>query len=164
MSVTFIIGGARSGKSTRALQLANATPRRFVATAEPIDGEMQDRIALHQAERGPDWGIIEAPLEIADAIAAHNEGTLLIDCLTLWLNNLIYYERDVDTETARLTDALSNAKAEIILVSNEVGMAIAPEHALARRFRDQQGRLNQRIAAVADRVELVAAGLPLRLK
>ena len=164
MPVTFLLGGARSGKSTRALELATKAPRIFVATAEPMDGEMQERIALHRAERGPDWSAIEAPLEIVDAIASHRQGTLLIDCLTLWLNNLIYYERDVEAETVRLTDTIANAQGDIILVSNEVGMAIAPENALARRFRDAQGRLNQRVAAVADRVELVAAGLPLRLK
>ena len=162
--VTFVLGGARSGKSTRALELSEIRPRTFVATAEPLDAEMAERIALHQAERGPDWGVIEAPLEIASAIDAHAQGTLLVDCLTLWLSNLMHHERDVEVETAKLAAALSHVKADVVLVSNEVGMAIAPENALARRFRDAQGRLNQRVAAVADRVELVAAGLPLRLK
>ena len=162
--ITFVLGGARSGKSSRALALAEATPRTFVATAEPLDAEMAERIALHRAERGPDWDVIEAPIEIASVVRAHGQGTLVIDCLTLWLSNLMHHERDVETETRMLTDALQTASADVVLVSNEVGMAIAPENALARRFRDAQGRLNQRIAAVADRVELVAAGLPLRLK
>ncbi len=162
--VTFILGGARSGKSTRALELSLNHPRVFIATAEPLDDEMSERIALHQAERGPDWGVIEAPLEIANVINDHRSGTLLIDCLTLWLSNLMHHDRDADAETARLTEALRSAKADVVLVSNEVGMSIAPENALARRFRDAQGRLNQRVAAVADCVEFVAAGLPLRLK
>ena len=164
MTVTFVLGGARSGKSTRALALAEAQPRVFLATAEPLDDEMAERIALHRAERGPDWDVIEAPLEIAEVIEAHSQGTLLIDCLTLWLSNLMHFQRDIDAETMKLTQALGSAKADVVLVSNEVGMAIAPENALARRFRDAQGRLNQRVAAVADCVEFVAAGLPLRLK
>ena len=164
MTVTFVLGGARSGKSTRALALAEAQPRVFLATAEPLDDEMAERIALHRAERGPDWDVIEAPLEIAEVIESHSQGTLLIDCLTLWLSNLMHFQRDIDAETMKLTQALGSAKADVVLVSNEVGMAIAPENALARRFRDAQGRLNQRVAAVADCVEFVAAGLPLRLK
>lgn len=162
--VTFVLGGARSGKSSRALALATQAPFRFLATAEALDDEMSSRIALHQAERGPDWDVIEAPLEIVEVIEAHQAGTLLIDCLTLWLSNLMHHEREVDLESARLTTALQSASADIVLVSNEVGMAIAPENALARRFRDAQGRLNQRVASVADRVEFVAAGLPLTLK
>ncbi len=162
--VTFVLGGARSGKSTRALALATKAPRRFLATAEALDDEMASRIALHQAERGPDWDVVEAPLEIVEVIHGHRVGTLLIDCLTLWLSNLMHHGRDVETESERLTDALKASKASVILVSNEVGMAIAPENALARRFRDAQGRLNQRVAAASDRVEFVAAGLPLKLK
>ena len=162
--VTFVLGGARSGKSTRALALATKAPRRFLATAEALDDEMASRIALHQAERGPDWDVVEAPLEIVEVIHGHRAGTLLIDCLTLWLSNLMHHGRDVESESERLTDALKASKASVILVSNEVGMAIAPENALARRFRDAQGRLNQRVAAVSDRVEFVAAGLPLTLK
>ena len=162
--VSFIIGGARSGKSSRALQLCTTAPRIFVATAEPLDDEMAERIALHQTERGPDWDVIEAPLNIAEVITAQKTGTLLIDCLTLWLSNLMHHERDVESETAKLIEALGSATVDVVLVSNEVGMAIAPENALARRFRDAQGRLNQRIAAQSDHVELVAAGLPLKLK
>lgn len=162
--VTLILGGARSGKSRRGLELAHTAPKTFVATAEPIDAEMGERIALHQAERGPEWGVVEAPILIRDTIEAHRDGTLLIDCLTLWLNNLMHYEHEVETETEHLLAALRASRGRIILVSNEVGLSIAPENALARRFRDAQGRLNQRVAAVANRVEFIAAGLPMVLK
>ncbi|MEM7060601.1 MAG: bifunctional adenosylcobinamide kinase/adenosylcobinamide-phosphate guanylyltransferase [Pseudomonadota bacterium] len=163
--VSFILGGARSGKSARALALAAAAPGpyTFLATAEALDEEMADRIGLHKAERGPEWGLIEEPLDIAPAVQAHKNGVLLIDCLTLWLSNLMHHERLVEVESARLIDALSGA-GRVILVSNEVGLAIAPENALARRFRDAQGRLNQTVAAAADHVEFIAAGLPLTLK
>lgn len=162
--VTFLLGGARSGKSRRGLELSDQAPRTFVATAELLDAEMHERISLHQAERGPEWGLIEAPLEICGVITGHRQGTLLIDCLTLWLNNLMYRERDVEAECERLIHALCASQAKIVLVSNEVGLSIAPENALARRFRDAQGRLNQQVAAVADRVEFIAAGLPMVLK
>ncbi|MEM7211805.1 MAG: bifunctional adenosylcobinamide kinase/adenosylcobinamide-phosphate guanylyltransferase [Pseudomonadota bacterium] len=162
--VTLILGGARSGKSRRGLEISDIAPRTFVATAEPLDVEMGERIALHQAERGPEWGIIEAPLRIREIVEAHQAGTLLIDCLTLWLNNLIYYEHDVEREAQALLGALQQSRGKIVLVSNEVGLSIAPENALARRFRDAQGRLNQQVAAVADRVEFIAAGLPMVLK
>ncbi len=163
--VSFILGGARSGKSTRALTLAdNHPPKVFVATAEALDDEMAERIRLHQAERGPDWALIEAPVDIAQVIAAQTEGVLVIDCLTLWLSNLMHHERDLAAATTELLDALKATPARIILVSNEVGLSIAPENALARRFRDAQGRLNQQVAATADHVELIAAGLPITLK
>lgn len=163
MKVSLILGGARSGKSARALQLATASPRVFVATAEALDGEMADRIACHRAERGADWRTVEAPLDIAPIIAAHGEGVLVVDCLTLWLSNLIHAGRDPAAETGVLVEALKRC-GRVILVSNEVGLSIAPDNALARRFRDEQGRLNQRLAAIADHVEFIAAGLPLTLK
>ena len=159
--VSLLLGGARSGKSARALSLAEP-PRTFLATAEALDDEMADRIALHRAERGEDWGLIEAPLDIAAIVSGH-QGTLVVDCLTLWLSNLMHHDRNPVAETDKLVDALATA-GRTILVSNEVGLSIAPENALARRFRDEQGRLNQRIAAVADHVELLVAGLPLVLK
>lgn len=162
--IALILGGARSGKSRRGLELADLAPKRFVATAEALDQEMAERIALHQDERGAEWGLAEVPIEIAEVIQAHEQGSLLIDCLTLWLSNLLHYERDVEAEIARMIEALEQSQAKIVLVSNEVGLSIAPENALARRFRDLQGRLNQRVAAVADRVEFVAAGLPMVLK
>ncbi|MEM7189336.1 MAG: bifunctional adenosylcobinamide kinase/adenosylcobinamide-phosphate guanylyltransferase [Pseudomonadota bacterium] len=165
--ISLILGGARSGKSSRALALAESSgqlPKTFLATAEALDWEMSDRIAAHKAERGPDWGLIEAPLEIADPISRHDGGTLVVDCLTLWLSNLMHHERDVTAESTDLCDALRATGGRVILVSNEVGLSIAPENALARRFRDAQGRLNQEVADVADHVEFIAAGLPLSLK
>lgn len=161
--VSLILGGARSGKSARALALATAAPRAFLATAEALDAEMAGRIARHKAERGAGWRLVEAPLDLAPAIAAHREGSLVVDCLTLWLSNLMHAGRDPAAETGALVDALAGA-GRVILVSNEVGLSIAPENALARAFRDEQGRLNQRVAAAADHVEFVAAGLPLLLK
>lgn len=163
MRVSLILGGARSGKSARALALATGAPRTFVATAEALDDEMAERIARHRAERGPGWRTVEAPLDLAPAVAGHREGSLVVDCLTLWLSNLMHAGRDPAAEATALIDALANA-GRTILVSNEVGLSIAPENALARRFRDEHGRLNQRLAAAADHVELVAAGLPLVLK
>ena len=162
--VSLILGGARSGKSARALALATGTPRVFLATAEALDAEMGVRIAQHKLDRGPGWSLIEEPLEIAQSIAVHERGTLVVDCLTLWLSNLMHHERDLVRETRMLSDALAKAEAPVILVSNEVGLSIAPDNPLARRFRDEQGRLNQAVAAVADHVEFVTAGLPLVLK
>ncbi|MDH3667892.1 MAG: bifunctional adenosylcobinamide kinase/adenosylcobinamide-phosphate guanylyltransferase [Paracoccaceae bacterium] len=164
--VTLILGGARSGKSARALILAANPPHIFIATAEALDDEMADRIRLHQAERGADWGLAEAPLDLAKAIRANAaEGaTLLIDCLTLWLSNLMHHEREVQIETEALLAALAQAPGRVVLVSNEIGMGLSPMNALGREFRDAQGRLNQQVATAADRVEFVAAGLPLVLK
>ncbi len=164
--VSLVLGGARSGKSARALALGAQPPHVFVATAEALDDEMRDRILRHKAERGPDWGLAEAPLELAGTIQAHaGEGvTLVVDCLTLWLSNLMHQNRDVEAETASLLAALGAAPGRVVLVSNEVGMGLAPTNALGREFRDAQGRLNQRVAAAADHVEFVAAGLPLTLK
>ncbi|MEO1724438.1 MAG: bifunctional adenosylcobinamide kinase/adenosylcobinamide-phosphate guanylyltransferase [Pseudomonadota bacterium] len=168
--LTLILGGARSGKSARALALAEAAAppgqRVFVATAEALDDEMADRIARHKAERGDGWALDEAPLALAEAVsgAATADGVLLIDCLTLWLSNLMHHERDVAVETERLLDAVAGAPGAVICVSNEIGMGLAPMNALGRAFRDAQGRLNERVAAVSDRVEFVAAGLPLTLK
>lgn len=161
--ISLVLGGARSGKSAHALSLVK-TPKVFVATAEAGDGEMADRIAAHQAERGDDWTLIEAPLDLLGALQAANGQNVLIDCLTLWLSNLMHHERDVARETADLIDALKSATGSVVMVSNEVGMGLAPMNALGRGFRDEQGRLNQRIAATADSVEFIAAGLPLRLK
>lgn len=162
---TLILGGARSGKSARALALCPA-PHVFVATAEALDADMADRIARHQAERGPDWALVEAPLDLAPVIAGHAAPgvTLLVDCLTLWLSNLMHHGRDVGAETAGLLGALAAAPGAVVLVSNELGLGLAPMNALGRAFRDHQGRLNQAVAAQAGRVEFIAAGLPLVLK
>ncbi len=163
-----ILGGARSGKTRRALSLAEgsgATPV-YIATAQAFDAEMAERIALHKAERGPHWRSVEAPLDLPEAIchAAQPDAVLLIDCLTLWLSNLTFAERDIAGATAALVTALNDAPGPVLVVSNEVGLGIVPENALARRFRDDQGRLNQTVAAAVDRVEFIAAGLPLTLK
>ncbi len=164
--VSLILGGARSGKSARALALAGEPPHVFIATAEALDEEMRERIRLHRAGRGESWGLVEEPLELAAAIRVNTaEGaTVVVDCLTLWLSNLMHHGRDLEAETGALVAALAGAPGRVVLVSNEVGMGLVPDNALGRDFRDAQGRLNQRIAGVADHVEFVAAGLPLVLK
>ena len=162
-----ILGGARSGKSARALALA-LPPRCFVATSnpEPGDHEMEDRIARHRAERGPDWTLVEEPVAVAETVRRHDsaEASLVVDCLTLWLANLRLAGRDPASETEALAQAVSRSKGRIILVSNELGMGLHPETPLSRSFRDDHGRMNQRIAECADRVELVVAGQPLAIK
>ncbi len=127
---------------------------------------MRARIARHKADRPASWTTLEEPLEIAGLLQAQgsNDQSIVVDCLTLWLSNLFECDRDVEAETGRLCAALASARARVFLVSNEIGLGLVPETALGRAFRDAQGRLNQRIAAEADVVEFVAAGLPLRLK
>ena len=168
MTTTFILGGARSGKSSRALAIAETANARpvFIATAEALDDEMADRISRHQTERGEAWRTVEAPLDLCAALSntAGNETIVVIDCLTLWLSNLMHHERDIEAEMSAFCEALQHLQGEVILVSNEVGLGLVPETPLGRAFRDAQGRLNQRVAEVADRVEFVAAGLPITLK
>ncbi|MEM1298299.1 MAG: bifunctional adenosylcobinamide kinase/adenosylcobinamide-phosphate guanylyltransferase [Pseudomonadota bacterium] len=163
--VIFVLGGARSGKSARALALAKP-PRLFVATGEALDDEMTARIHAHKAERGPDWGLIEEPLDLVGVLSKRApEGTcLVIDCLTLWLSNLVHHERDVAVERERLVETILKTQAQVILVSNEIGLGLSPMESLSRRFRDEQGRLNQAVAAIADRVEFVVAGIPMVVK
>jgi adenosylcobinamide kinase/adenosylcobinamide-phosphate guanylyltransferase len=167
-AVHLILGGARSGKSRHAQALAEraAGERLFIATAEAHDAEMADRIARHRAERGPGWRTIDAPLDLADAIGAHAgpDRILLVDCLTLWTSNLMHATRDIEVEAADLVAALDAAAGPVLLVSNEVGLGIVPENALARRFRDAAGRVNQAVAAAADRVTFLVAGLPMTVK
>jgi adenosylcobinamide kinase / adenosylcobinamide-phosphate guanylyltransferase len=165
--LTLVLGGARSGKSRHAESLVMAAPPPwlYVATAEARDHEMTARIAAHRARRGADWRTIEAPRDIAAVLtSAPIGGAVLVDCLTLWLSNLMLADADIDAEFDRLDAALARAQVPIVLVSNEVGLGIVPDNALARRFRDAQGRLNQRVAARADRVVLMVAGLPLVVK
>ena len=167
MTVTFLLGGARSGKSRRAQVLAEqASPSRvFIATAEPLDDEMARRIARHQADRAEGWRTVEAPLDLAPALGeAKPDEAIVIDCLTLWLSNLMHHGRDVEDETARLCAALPAPTKPVFLVSNELGLGLVPESPIGRAFRDAQGRLNQAVASACDVVEFVAAGLPLRLK
>ena len=164
--LTLVLGGARSGKSRygEGLIAALPPPWTYVATAEALDAEMAERIAAHRARRGPQWHTIEAPRDVAAALAKCETTPILVDCLTLWLSNHLLADADIDLEMARLDDALTAAKTPIVLIANEVGSGIVPSTALGRRFRDQQGLLNQRIAACAERVILTVAGLPLALK
>ena len=165
--ITFLLGGARSGKSRRALQSVEpAKTRYFVATAEPVDDEFVERIAKHQKERDASWQTVESPIALVDTLSNLDapDTVIVVDCLTLWLGNLLHHEQDATNETQRLIALLSRAQADIRLVSNEVGLGLVPENALGREFRDLQGQLNQRIASIADRVELMVAGLPLLIK
>ncbi len=136
----------------------------YVATAEAYDVEMEARIAAHRDRRGEAWTTVEAPLDLAQAVLSSAGKPILVDCLTLWLSNLIDADRDIAVETDRLIAALRDAAAPVVLVSNEVGLGIVPENGLARTFRDLQGELNQAVAAAANRVVFVAAGLPFVLK
>lgn len=168
-TITLVLGGARSGKSALAERLARQSglARCYLATAQAFDDEMAERIARHRADRAADaWTTIEAPVALLEALRSEAAPSriLLVDCLTLWLSNIMLAERDVMAEQAALLLALAEARGPVILVSNEVGLGIVPETPLGRRFRDAQGRLNQAVAAVADRVLFVAAGLPLVLK
>jgi adenosylcobinamide kinase / adenosylcobinamide-phosphate guanylyltransferase len=166
--LTFVLGGARSGKSRYAEELVMdyTPPWVYIATAQAHDDEMAARIAEHRQRRDGGWRTVEAPLDLASAIAAHrSEGqALLIDCLTLWLSNVMLAGQDLIAEQQLLIAALRNADGPIVIVSNEVGFGIVPDNALARKFRDAQGRLNMQVAAIADRAVLIAAGLPLILK
>ena len=168
MKKYLILGGARSGKSARAQSLAEniSQNRIYIATAEAGDEEMAARIARHQADRGNGWRTIEAPLDISDALGEHAtpNSVCLVDCLTLWLSNLMHSERDAEAEIENLCSSILSAAGPTVLVSNEVGLGLVPETPLGREFCDAQGRLNQRVAAVCSGVEFVAAGLPLSLK
>ncbi|MBU6419525.1 MAG: bifunctional adenosylcobinamide kinase/adenosylcobinamide-phosphate guanylyltransferase [Proteobacteria bacterium] len=165
--VILITGGARSGKSFYAEGRALAMPGapHYIATAEAGDAEMAARIAAHRARRGPDWKVAEVPLDLPGALeATDGAGARLVDCLTLWLSNLMLADMNVAEETARLLAVARHQAAPVLFVSNEVGMGIVPDNALARRFRDEAGRLNQGIAALADEVQFVVSGYPMRVK
>jgi len=168
--LTLVLGGARSGKSRYAEGLLADLPPpwrppwTYVATAETGDAEMAARIAAHRARRGSQWRTVEAPRDLAGALASRDTMPTLVDCLTLWLSNLMLADADIDAEVAQLEDALEVGTAPLVMVANEVGSGIVPDNPLGRRFRDWQGILNQRIAARADRVVLVVAGLPLAVK
>lgn len=165
--VTLVLGGARSGKSRHAEALVSALPPpwTYVATAEAWDEEMRQRIAEHKERRGAGWRTLEAPLALGQALQrAPAAQPLLIDCLTLWLTNLLLAEADLDGEIEALEAVLTKRQALTVLVGNEVGLGIVPENALARRFRDQAGRLHQRLAAGAGSVIFMVAGLPMTVK
>lgn len=162
--VTLVLGGARSGKSKHAEGLIEAVGGGlYVATAEAWDDEMKERIRLHQDRRGGEWQSVEVPIDLVSAIRGADR-PILIDCLTIWLSNLMHYEQDIPAAIEGLIEALQSAAHPVVLVSNELGLGIVPENKLARRFRDEHGRMNQVVAGVASRVIFVAAGLPLVLK
>ncbi len=167
--ITLVLGGTRSGKSryAEALALQRPAPRHYLATAEARDTEMAVRIQEHQSRRGDDWVTIEEPIDLPGVIrryAGAAETTLLVDCLTLWLSNLISANLDTEVATAALVTACNDVRGQVIFVSNEVGLGIVPDNALARTFRDLAGKLNQAMAARADHVVFVAAGLPMVMK
>jgi adenosylcobinamide kinase / adenosylcobinamide-phosphate guanylyltransferase len=165
VTVTLVLGGARSGKSRLAEGLAHGE-RHYIATAQAFDDEMTDRIAKHKLQRGQNWTTHEQQFDLTPKLVELDQTGrfILVDCVTLWLSNLILAERDWQGPAAALCDVLQGMAARVVLVSNEVGLGIVPDNKLGRQFRDAQGILNQRLAAVADNVVFVAAGLPLVLK
>ncbi|RED47668.1 bifunctional adenosylcobinamide kinase/adenosylcobinamide-phosphate guanylyltransferase [Aestuariispira insulae] len=170
--IIYVCGGARSGKTGYAQKMVEeiaataGLAKIYIATAQAWDAEMADRIQRHQSERGPDWQTAEAPMDLPEKILelSNPETILLVDCLTLWLTNILLAERNIDAQRIALVAAIEGAKGPVVLVSNEVGMGIVPENALARRFRDEAGWVNQAVAKAADKAVLVASGLPVILK
>ncbi len=165
MSITLVIGGARSGKSSFAESLAHE-PKIYLATAQAFDDEMRERIAAHQLQRGDSWTTYDAPLDLVSTLQ-HVDGAghfILLDCLTLWISNLMLSEIPWEAELEQLILSLGALKGDVVLVSNEVGMGVVPDNALARAFRDAQGITNQAVAEVAETVVLMTAGLPFALK
>lgn len=166
-SLTLILGGARSGKSRHAERLVEplAPPWTYVATAQAFDDEMRERIAHHRSRRDGGWETVEAPLDLVSALEGLPRGRpLLLDCLTLWLTNVMLAGSDVDAASKRLADLLGRPRGPWFVVSNEVGLGIVPDNPLARRFRDAAGRLNQMVAEKADTVVLMVAGIPMKVK
>lgn len=171
--VSLVLGGARSGKSRHAERLVSGTmyggtprPALYVATAEAGDLEMATRIMAHRARRGASWTTIEEPLKLAEALQANAVAgrPVLVDCLTLWLSNLMHAGADLDEAADELVRTFEGYPSAVVLVSNEVGLGVVPETPLGRAFRDAQGRLNMQMADRADRVILMTAGLPMILK
>lgn len=166
-----VIGGCRSGKSSHALNLANQIPghKIFIATCMPHDKEMEERVLLHKKQRSRDWTTLEVPVRLPEEISKNSqkENVILVDCLTLWISNLMLENNDqenMDGHIRKLVQSLENAQCPIILVSNEVGTGIVPENRLARRFRDIAGFTNQKVAACADKVIWMVAGIPVGVK
>ena len=164
--ITFVLGGVRSGKSSYAEAVAGGRNRNkiYIATSEILDNEMADRVKIHKDRRGEDWQTIEEPLEIARIIGSSQPSIILVDCLTLWLSNLLHKKMDVMRQIDVLVESLKATQAEVILVSNEVGLGIIPENTLARKFSDYAGILHQKVAEVADEVVLMVAGIPVKIK
>lgn len=163
---TLVLGGARSGKSAYAESLFGDAPALYLATGQALDGEMAERIDHHRRRRGSGWSTLEEPLELAGALdnVMRPDRPVLVDCLTMWLSNLMQAGLDVERAIDGLCEVLAAPAGPVVLVSNEVGLGLVPETRLGREFRDHQGRVNQRIAAIGRRVVFVAAGLPLILK
>ncbi len=163
-----VLGGARSGKSTFAERLVAETglSRHYIATGRAFDDEMRQRIAKHREDRGKGWETHEEPLALAARIAdvAREDRAVLVDCLTLWVTNLMLEERDIAAEFAGLAEAIKAAPGRMVFVSNEVGLGIVPDNRMAREFRDHAGRLHQQVAALVPEVYFIAAGLPLKMK
>ncbi len=166
--LTFVIGGSRSGKSSFALERASAISgsKVFIATAQAFDDEMKERIERHKLERSAEWHTFEEPISIARLIAGsgNDHDVILVDCLTLWISNLMMNDADIDAEIGSFISAASGCNSSLFVVSNEVGMGIVPDNALSRKFRDYAGLLNRRTAEIADEVYLVTAGIPLKIK
>ena len=166
--IQFVLGGARSGKSAHAESLAESAGNHpiYIATAEILDQEMESRIELHRKRRGPHWQLVEAPLDLPQALAkADNpDRVILIDCLSVWITNVLVHERDTDAACQALVYCLANCSGHVTAVSYTHGLGIIPENKLSRQFRDANGRLNQAVAAVANEVFFVAAGIALRIK
>ena len=167
MTIVLITGGARSGKSRHAEARTRTFPGQpvYIATAEALDDEMTERIANHRARRGNEWIEREVPLDLLQALVeTDGGGARLVDCLTLWLSNLLHAKRDWPQAVTALADGLSHQQSPVVMVTNEVGLGIVPDNALARAYRDAAGVMNQTMARLADEVEFVVAGLPIRLK
>ncbi len=169
-SIILLTGGSRSGKSSYALELAEQYKKKvFIATAQAMDDEMKARISKHREERGESYQTIEEPLEVAKAIASIDDGNsvILLDCLTVWLGNLLYHLQTEEEREQRLSGflkLLQSPPCDIIVVTNEVGMGIVPENELARKFRDAAGHLNQQVAKLADKVVFMVSGIPMTIK
>jgi len=163
-----VLGGARSGKSAFAERLVAGTglERHYIATGRALDDEMRQRIAKHREDRGGGWRTHEEPLALASRIGevAREDRAVLVDCLTLWVTNLMLEERDIPAEFDGLLAAIAAAPGRLVFVSNEVGLGIVPDNRMAREFRDHAGRLHQQVAALVPEVYFIAAGLPLKMK
>lgn len=165
MSTVLVLGGARSGKSRYAESLASGE-RLYLATSEQMDTEMRARVAAHRLQRGDGWHTLEVPLELTEALRQHDAAGrfMLVDCLTVWIGNLMHHGRDAAAAVQGLAAFLPEVRGRLVLVSNEVGQGIVPDNAMAREFRDLQGRCNQLMAAACGEVVLVVAGLPVTIK
>ena len=165
--IILVTGGARSGKSALAERLAQSCGNKviYIATSEPFDDEMHSRIDRHRARRDAGWRTVDAPLELLDMLVqTDGDAPRLVDCLTMWLNNLIYHNRDVGDEVGRLIKVISEQQADLVMVTNEIGSGLVPQTAEARKFRDLAGELNQMVAQAASQVYLSVSGIPVKIK